>query len=139
MNILFFLTPKSEIAFINEQDTIRQAMEKMEIHRFTVVPLIARTGTYIGTITEGDLLWEVKNNHSLSLKDAEAISIMNINRRVNYQPVKADAKMEDLIERVLNQNFVPVVDDRDSLIGIVTRKDVIRYLCKKQDMNLSVK
>ena len=28
MNILFFLTPKSEVAYINEDDTLRQALEK---------------------------------------------------------------------------------------------------------------
>ena len=29
MNILFFLTPKSEVAYINEDDTLRQALEKI--------------------------------------------------------------------------------------------------------------
>ena len=28
MNILFFLTPKSEVAYISEEDTLRQALEK---------------------------------------------------------------------------------------------------------------
>ena len=46
--------------------------------------------------------------------------------------VLADAAMEDLLEKVINQNFVPVLDDHRCFIGIITRKDVIRYLCKKQ-------
>ena len=57
MNILFFLTPKSEVAYINEDDTLRQALEKMEHHRYSAIPIISRTGRYIGTLTEGDLLW----------------------------------------------------------------------------------
>ncbi len=60
MNILFFLTPKSEVAYIYDDDTLRQALEKMEYHRYTAVPIIDhKDGTYIGTITEGDLLWDV--------------------------------------------------------------------------------
>lgn len=35
--------------------------------------------------------------------------------------------MEDMLNRALNQNFVPVVDDRKMFIGIITRKDIIKY------------
>ena len=33
--------------------------------------------------------------------------------------------------KIMNQNFVPVLDDQKNFIGIITRKDVISYLCKK--------
>lgn len=127
MNILFFLTPKSEIAYIFETDSLRQALEKMEYHRYSAVPMISQDGDYVGTLTEGDLLWGIKNKYGLNLKDAESLPITGIARRMDYKSVKADAKMEDLIDRALNQNFVPVVDDRGSFIGIITRKDIIKY------------
>lgn len=132
MNILFFLTPKQEVAYINEDDTLRQALEKMEARRYTAVPLITRQGKYIGTLTEGDLLWGIKNKYNLSLKDAEKIRITEIPRRSDNRPVSADAAMEDLLDKVMNQNFVPVLDDQKNFIGIITRKDVIRYLCREK-------
>lgn len=39
--------------------------------------------------------------------------------------------MEELINRAMNQNFVPVVDDQDKFIGIITRKDIIQYFYNK--------
>ena len=42
--------------------------------------------------------------------------------------------MEDLLEKTLNQNFVPVVDDLNHFIGIITRKDVIQYFYKKNGL-----
>ena len=36
--------------------------------------------------------------------------------------------MEDLLDKAMNQNFVPVLDDQKNFIGIVTRKDIIKYL-----------
>lgn len=131
MNILFFLTPKSEVAYISSDDTLRQALEKMEKHQYSAVPLINQQGKYMGTLTEGDLLWAIKNQYDLSLKNAERIRITEIPRRQDNQPVLANADMEDLLDKVLNQNFVPVLDDQRCFIGIITRKDVIRYLCKK--------
>ena len=131
MNILFFITPKSEIAYIYEDDSIRQALEKMEYHKFSAVPLLTRDGRYVGTITEGDLLWDIKNKLNLNLKEAERIPVTVISRRNDYDPVHIETTMEDLIDKALNQNFVPVVDDQNNLIGIVTRKDIIRYFSKK--------
>ena len=136
MNILFFLTPKSEVAYISEEDTLRQALEKMEHHKYSAIPIISRTGRYIGTLTEGDLLWGIKNQYHLDLKGAEKIPITAIKRRLDNRPVKADADMEDLLDRAINQNYVPVVDDKGSFIGIITRKEIIKY-CYKEMKKLS--
>lgn len=127
MNILFFLTPKNDVAYIFEDETLRQALEKMEYHKFSAVPIISRTGRYIGTLTEGDLLWGIKNKYNLNLKEAEQVTILAVDRRLDNQPVSADSRMEDLIDKALNQNFVPVVDDQKNFIGIITRKDILKY------------
>lgn len=131
MNILFFLTPKSDVAYISEDDTLRQALEKMEHHKYSAVPIVSRTGRYVGTLTEGDLLWGIKNQFNLDLKGAEKIPVTAICRRCDNRPVKAEADMEDLIGKALNQNFVPVLDDQKCFIGIITRKDIIKYFYQK--------
>lgn len=133
MNILFFLTPKSDVAFIYEDETLRQALEKMEFHKYAAVPIVSRQGRYVGTITEGDMLWGIKNQFNLNLREAEKIPVTAIRRKSDNQPVYADSKMEDLIDKALNQNFVPVLDDQKNFIGIVTRKDIIQYLCKVKE------
>ena len=122
MNILFFLTPKSEVAYISEEDTLRQALEKMEYHKYSAIPIISRTGRYIGTLTEGDLLWGIKNQYHLDLKGAEKIPITAIKRRLDNRPVKADADMEDLIGKALNQNFVPVLVHEKTLSSTFIKK-----------------
>lgn len=127
MNIMFFLTPKSEVAYIKDHSSMRQALEKMEYHRYSAVPIIDKEGRYVGTLTEGDLLWALKNEYSLNLKLAEKVRITQVARRSDNVPIHADEKMEDLISMAMNQNFVPVIDDKDIFIGIITRKDIIQY------------
>ena len=130
-NILFFLKPKSEIAYIKVEDTLRQAIQKMEYHKYSSIPMLNKEGKYVGTITEGDLLWGIKNKYNLSLKETEYISITEIDRKQDYLAVRADANMEDLMLRAMNQNFVPVIDDQENFIGIITRKDIIGYCYDK--------
>lgn len=131
MNIMFFLKPKSEVAHIYDDDTVRQVLERMEYHRYSCIPMLNRQGKYVGSITEGDLLWWLKGNHNLNLKLAEMVSIQEVVRRLDYKPVRAEAKMENLMEKAMEQNFVPVVDDQGNFSGIITRKDIIGYFYDK--------
>ena len=126
-NILFFLTPKALCAFLFEDSTIRQAIEKMEAAGYSSIPLLSRQGEYRGTLTEGDLLWALKNLCNMDMRQAQIHRINEIERRRDNIPVRVTTTMQDLVDRASTQNFVPVVDDKDTFIGIVTRRSIIRY------------
>ena len=126
-SILFFLTPKAMCAYLYDDYTIRQALEKMESAGYTAIPILNRRGEYRGTLTEGDLLWAMKNMCYMDTRQAEARRIMEISRRKDNLPVRITASMHDLIQRASQQNFIPVVDDYGAFIGIITRKAIINY------------
>ncbi len=130
-NILFFMMPKAMCAYLYDDFTIRQALEKMETAGFAALPILNKRGEYRGTLTEGDLLWAVKNMCYMDMRQAEAHRIMEISRRKDHVPVRVTTSMQDLVERASTQNFVPVVDDKDTFIGIVTRSAIIKY-CRQQ-------
>lgn len=48
----------------------------------------------------------------MNLRAAENVSILTVEweRRADFQPVSIDVSMEDLLQMVMNQNFVPVID-----------------------------
>ena len=130
-NILFFLTPKAMCSFLYDDYTIRQALEKMESAGYTALPILNKRGEYRGSLTEGDLLWALKNMCYMDMRQAEAHRIMEITRRKDNIPVRVTTNMQDLVERARNQNYVPVVDDKDAFIGIVTRSAIIKYCAQK--------
>lgn len=131
MNVSFFLTPKSDVAVIESEFTIKKAIETIHEKGFTAVPIINEEGKYLGTITEGDFLWYILKKGDVDEEDFTNTKVKDIKFHVKNQPVNIEANMEDLFQLILDQNFVPVVDDRQVFIGIVTRKDVIQYLGKK--------
>ena len=130
MNILFFLTPKKDVSFIYDDNTLRQALEKLERSHLTAIPMINRTGEYVGTLNEGDLLWYIKNHSDLTLSNAEDVPITAVPRRSDNEPVFAYNSIDDLYTKALSQNFVPVVDGRGVFIGIVARREIFKYLYK---------
>lgn len=130
-NILFFLTPKAMCSYLLDDFTVRQALEKMESCGFAALPILNRSGEYRGTITEGDILWAMKNMCYMDMRQAEARHIMEINRRKDNVPVRVTTSMYDLVQRASTQNFVPVVDDKEAFIGIITRSAIIKYCSQK--------
>lgn len=127
MNILFYLLPKAQVEYVYDDYTIRQALEKMEYHHYSTIPVISRSGKYVSSLSEGDILWEIKRL-GLNLERCEKQPISNIAPHKKIAPISADKEMSDLVDIIINQNFVPVVDDLNNFIGIITRKSVINYL-----------
>ncbi len=130
MNILLFLTPKQEVSLLYEDMTIGQALNAMERMGYNSIPVIRRTGEYVGTITEGDLLWHIRKLEN-GFEDALYAPLTQVHRRRDNKPLLASMAIEDLMETSLEQNFAPVVDDRGMFIGIITRKRVISYLSEQ--------
>lgn len=132
INPLLLLKPKAELSSLSEDMSVRQAIEKMRVHSYMATPVISKNGEYLGSITEGDLLWTLVDEDS----DLEALEDINIREiiRKDYMPaVKVDADTDMLISMITEQNYVPIVDDRNILMGIVTRKKVIETLTRNEE------
>lgn len=127
MNIAFFLSLKKDIVYLSYNSTMRQALELMESQKYASVPIIDDDGKYVGVLTEGDLLWKMKNTPGLTFENTEKICLDEIKRHTQNNPASVNSQMENLIARAAEQNFVPVVDDSGILIGIVRRRDLIMY------------
>ena len=133
MNIAFLLKPKSQVAYLVEGSSFRQGLEKIRRYGYTAIPVISKDGKYIGCISEGDFLWNIMSMGSLDTRDLEQARIDDIISKDRTPPVRVTASAEELINRSLDQNFVPVVDDRDMFMGIVTRRAILSY-CIEQGL-----
>jgi CBS-domain-containing membrane protein len=131
MNIAFFLTPKKDIVYESLDSTMRQILERMEAHRYTAIPIIDKFGKYVGTVTEGDLLWKLKNTPDLNFKNTSKVHLRDVPRHMKNNPVHINSDMKDLVSLAVNQNFVPVLDDNEIFIGIIKRSDIINYCYKE--------
>ncbi len=132
MNILFFLTPKSEIEFVYSNNTLGEVIDILERSTYTAIPIINRKGEYKGTVSEGDILWTLKNETGYDAGTLMDMKVSKLGRSQKYDPVKVTAKVQDMFNRAMNQNFVPVIDDDDVFIGIVKRKDILQYYFEQE-------
>ncbi len=128
MNILRFIIPKSSVEYIYENNTVRQALEKMRYHRYVAIPVLNDEGVYRGTLRSDDMFKYIFDGQSFKKRAAERISVAEILDTEYCKPLYHNASMNELFDMVKEHNFVPVVDDRGCFIGIVLRRDVLEYL-----------
>ena len=138
MNIAFFLTPKNDVAFLYDDFSLRQGLEKMLHHGYTAIPVITRDSKYIGTVSEGHFLRYILRDGGKGLSDAGMRKLENVTIAQVLLPkstpnpaVRITQTTMELLVQAMHQNFIPVVDDYDSFIGIVTRKDIINYFYRE--------
>ena len=130
--LLDFLTPKKATFYLNNNSTIRQALEKFDAHKFSVVPILDENGKYRGTISEGDILRYIKNSCNFSIETAESARLNEIDRYRSYFSLKITADLTEVFALALEQNFIPIVDDSDTYIGIIKRSDIIKYFYREK-------
>jgi len=131
MNILFFLIPKSQVAFVLDNFTLRQVAEKLIAHDYTSIPVLDEEGHYVATVSEGDLFRYVKNHGEMNYRSCESTSIRDIPHERSVKAIRYDSDMDSLLGLAAEENFVPVLDDHGIFMGIITRKAIIAYFQKK--------
>ncbi|MCI9279163.1 CBS domain-containing protein [bacterium D16-50] len=131
MNIASFLLPKAEVAYLRDDMTLRQGLEKLRRSGFTAIPVIDKEDRYVGVVSVADFLWNIlaynQNLEDITLKSLEHLTVRDFLQNGKVKAACIDTAMENLLEQAKSQNFVPVIDDRSVFIGIVTRSDIIKY------------
>ena len=129
MNIPSLLIPKANVEYLRTKDSIEFALDIFRRNSYSAVPVINSDGIYRGTITEGDFLYYIMDNPEADLKK---VKVRHILREDFYEAVKITASIDKLLIKCLDQNFVPVTDDRDVFVGIVTRKVIFKNIYEEQ-------
>ena len=131
MNVLMLLKPKETVKYLYDTNTLRQGLEKMRAHGYTAIPVISEDGKYVGTVSEGDFLYYILDARNSAIKEKEQHRVTDILRK-NFNPaVKINVSMDEVLNRALTQNFVPVTDDLGTFIGIVTRQDIMKHFINR--------
>ena len=135
MNIMRFVVPKSLVEYVTADNTVRQALEKMRYHRYVAIPVIDDEGKYVGTLRNDDIFSYFLDSDGFSTRSAERDKVSELLDRNYSPPVYHNASMDELIEKVKEHNFVPVVDDRGCFIGIILRRDILNFLLEYYKTN----
>lgn len=131
MNVFMLMIPKVDCCVLHDTDTLREGMDKMRRHGYTALPVITKDGRYAGIVSEGDFLWHLLRSADNPAAQ-DSMLIRSILQPAPHTAVRSSVTMDELTDRAMNQDFIPVVDDRSCLCGIVTRRRIMRAMLAEQ-------
>ena len=127
-NVAFFLTPKYELAHINGEATLRQAIEKFETHgNFLEMIILDGEGAFVGILSPLDILLAFKRHPELTYENSFQIRLKELDFERNIQSVNINTGSDVLVEISRKQNIIPVIDGENRFIGIVRRAKLLEY------------
>lgn len=125
MNLAKIMIPKVCTVVLHERSTVRQGLEVLAHCHYTAIPVLDAEEHYVGSVTEGDFLRHIIKTGTADMREQERYFVKDILRRDFCPALSIEAEFDVVVDASLRQNFVPVVDSRNALCGIVTRRSLI--------------
>ncbi len=119
------LKPKGMVSYIYSDLSAGDGLKEFIDGGYTAVPVIDRDGIYMGVVSERDFLYRILDAGSVEAVNENGLTVADLVNDTRFEAVTIDADINALLDRIVEQNFVPVVDSRGMFSGIVTRKDVL--------------
>lgn len=123
------------IVIVLESDDFHVVKDKMEAHDIRHLPVINDAGKLVGIVTER-YLYKIHSPRKLEdgswFYDREALDSFILKNVMIKEPytLKADNTLKDAVETMSQFKFgcIIIVDEYRRPCGIVTRKDILKYL-----------
>ena len=116
----------AHIPLLDEQSTLRDAIDKMDIYQFPALVLVDDDRKPIGVLTEGDICRAVTHQDSLkSLEQQPALAFATLHPTT----AEIDVEIGDALHKMLGSGLtiLPVVES-DRLMGVVLRVDLMQAI-----------
>lgn len=131
MNAFKLIIAKSKVAYLYDDYEFEKGLNILKESGYSAIPVIRADGTYAGTVCDKDFL--MKYSDAGNREDLASMTIRDI-LRTDWNPaINVSSDINDLLLLSMEQNFVPVVDDLNTFIGIITRRDIIKFLSGQND------
>lgn len=129
----------TSVIAIRQDEDIYEAMRMMALNNITGLPVVDDDATLVGIITEKDILVLLCNHLEDANMDPEIGKVGEFMTR-NVVCFGPQDNLSEVVECLCTHQFrrVPILDN-GKLVGIISRRDVIRYLRDLQQQDEVVK
>ncbi|MFC3928755.1 cyclic-di-AMP-binding protein CbpB [Streptococcus caprae] len=121
-----YLIPAKDLAIFIDSHNVEHVTLLLANSGLSRVPVITKTGHYVGTIALGDIM-KYRNQYGLS---SEQVAKLDIELMVDTRiPTVSDmASLTEVMHKLVDTSFLPVLDKDGVMLGIITRKAILKAI-----------
>ena len=119
-----FLTPAENLAVLIDSHNADHAILLLSQMTYTRVPVVTDEKEFVGTIGLRDIL-AYQMEQGLSQESMADTDIVHMTKK-DVAVVAPDYTLTDVLHKLVDESFLPVVDEDGIFQGIITRKSILK-------------
>lgn len=119
-----FLTPAENLAVLIDTHNADHATLLLSQMTYTRVPVVTDEKEFVGTIGLRDIL-AYQMEQGLSQESMADTDIVHMTKK-DVAVVEPDYSLTDVLHKLVDESFLPVVDAEGIFQGIITRKSILK-------------
>lgn len=120
-----FLTPADKLAVIIDTHNIDHAKLLLSHMTYSRVPVVTENNHFFGTIGLREIVQYQMENE---LTDEQLNQDISLITKTDVARVGADYELADVLRKLLDEPFLPVVGQEGEFLGIITRKSILKAI-----------
>ena len=125
--MLDFMIPADNVANVIDQHTLSTGLLILTQSNYTMIPVLSAESKLMGVISMSMIIKAVMTVDAIEMERLDELKVRDV---MLCQPVRvqANCNLEEVLNYLIDQNFVCVVDGDNRFLGIITRKNVMQRL-----------
>ena len=119
-----FLTPAENLAVLIDSHNADHAILLLSQMTYTRVPVVTDEKEFVGTIGLRDIL-AYQMEQGLSQESMADTDIVHMTKK-DVAVGEPDYSLTDVLHKLVDESFLPVVDEEGIFQGIITRKSILK-------------
>lgn len=121
-----FLIPASRIAFVNENNPLYHAFLILTKVRYAKIPVLDDQQRVVGLLSLAMITDKMLKTNEISLAPLNELKVKDV-MQTDFQKINfIETTLERQLHLLINNAFLPVVDDRGVFQGLLTRREWIK-------------
>lgn len=125
--MLDFMIPADNVANVIDQHTLSTGLLILTQSNYTMIPVLSAESKLMGVISMSMIIKAVMTVDAIEMERLDELKVRDV---MLSQPVRvqSNCNLADVLNYLIDQNFVCVVDGDNRFLGIITRKNVMQRL-----------
>ena len=120
-----FLTPADKLAVIIDSHNMDHAKLLLSHMSYSRVPVVTEDNRFVGTIGLNEIIQYQAENE---LTDEELYQDISLIAKRDVATVKENYELADVLRKLIDESFLPVLGENDAFLGIITRKSILKAI-----------
>lgn len=121
-----FLIPASRIAFVNADNPLYHAFLILTKVKYSKIPVLDSQRRVVGLLSLAMITDEMLKTDDISLEPLNELKVKDV-MQTNFDKINfVQTTLEKQLHLLINNAFLPVVDDRGVFQGLLTRREWIK-------------